>query len=171
MAHAIIAGMRTAFVLLPLMLFTACIEPGEQRDRAHIVTSMANTLDKQFPGVPSVKKDEIPANAVLLDVREQNERMVSVLPHAISRLDFDKNRAQYVGRPIVVYDTLGQRALMAVSEMRAQNIEAYNLYGGILAWAHAGGEFVDVTGSTTKRVHVYAQAWDMLPDGFEAITQ
>jgi len=41
----------------------------------------------------------------------------------------------------------------------------------VLAWAHHGGDFVDITNQKTKRVHVFSEAWDMLPNGFEAITQ
>src|SRR5690606_5001309 len=121
-------------------------------NRAHIIASMAKTLDKQFPGIPSVDFTSIPRNAVMVDVREKNERLVSTLPRAISLADFKSKHGEYAQFPIIVFDTLGQRSIPEVSNLRAQGFDAYNLHGGILAWAHAGGIFVDIAGNVTKRV-------------------
>jgi rhodanese-related sulfurtransferase len=162
-------------LILPivLLIFTGCIEPNQVKNRSHVVASMAATLDKQFPGTPQMSKDNLPEQYILVDVREKAERMVSTLPQAISIKQYEKDRKQLIAsnQVIVAYDTLGKRAIAWVQKERALGANAYNLHGGLLAWAHEGGIFLDVTGNHTKRVHVYAEAWDMLPDGYEAITQ
>lgn len=163
--------MMKSILFLSLFTLCSCLQPADRENRAHIVSSMAATLEKQFSGVPSFNKASLPSEYQFVDLREDNERLISTLPGSISKAQFEANLALYKSKVIVAFDTLGQRSLPWVSSKRAQGLKVFNLQGGILAWAHAGGKFVDVTGQPTKRVHVYAEAWEMLPDGFEAITQ
>src|SRR5690606_23736305 len=125
---------------------------------------------KQFPGVAAKNIDELNSGDILVDVREFSERNISMLPHAISLDEFELKKEAFKKQTIVAYDTLGQRSLEWVSRMRAEGYDAYNLHGGILLWAHHGGEFITPTGKPTKKVHVYSEAWKMLPDGYEAIS-
>lgn len=162
--------MKILALIAALMLFS-CTKPKEYENRAHIVASMATTMDKQFPGVPSFSKENLPPEAVLVDVRSSYEREISSLPGAISKEVFAVKMQNFKDKKVVGFDTLGKRSIAWVTNMRAQGFEAYNLHGGILAWAHAGGEFVNAQGMPSKKVHVYAEAWDMLPDSFEAITK
>lgn len=127
---------------------------------------MAATLAKQYPGVPSVTSDQL-AGALLVDVRSAPERLISTLPGAIASENFDYQQMQ--DKRVVAFDTLGQRSIEWISEQRAKGVDAYYLKGGILAHAHAGGDFVNPAGKATKRVHIYSEAWNMLPDGYEAV--
>ncbi len=154
-----------------LVILCSCLKPQEIENRSHLVTSMANTLDKQYPGIPSLTFSTLAKQSQLVDLRSPAERDISTLPNAISKEEFEADPKIYQDKQIVGFDTLGQRSIVWVSQQRAKGIEAYNLHGGILAWAHAGGKFISPNGSETKTVHVYAQAWDMLPEGFEAITE
>lgn len=158
-------------LFITLLGLTSCLKPAERQNRAQIVESMAKTLDKQYPGVPSMTKATRLKHTILVDIRSDKEQNVSRIKSAISQREYEENLTKYRDKIPLAYDTLGQRSILWVSEKRAQGIEAYNLHGGILAWAHAGGEFENPNGDPTKKVHVYAEAWDMLPDGFEAITQ
>jgi len=162
--------MKLISLIMLLSLFS-CLKPQEVKDKAHVINSMAATLDKQYPGVPSVSFTNLTNDSQLVDLRTAAERNISTLPKAISKEDYEANYESYKNKQIVGFDTLGQRSIVWVSEQRAYGIEAYNLHGGILAWAHAGGKFITPSGEETKTVHVYAQAWDMLPEGFEAITE
>lgn len=157
--------------LLVLLILASCLKPQEVKDKAYLIQSMAATLDKQYPGVPSVNFTNITQNHQLVDLRSPAERQISTLPQAITKEQFEADSKLYQDKLLVGFDTLGQRSIIWTSEQRANGFDAYNLHGGILAWAHAGGIFVTPSGVETKTVHVYAQAWDMLPEGFEAITE
>ena len=44
------------------------------------------------------------------------------------------------------------------------------LVGGLLGWAHAGGEVVDPgTLEPTRRIHVYGRRWNLLPAGWSGV--
>lgn len=162
--------MKLISLIMLLSLFS-CLKPQEVKDKAHVIQSMASTLDKQYPGVLSQSFSTVTQDTQLVDLRTPAETDVSTLPNAISKEEFEADPTIYQNKQIVGFDTLGQRSIVWVSEQRAYGIEAFNLQGGVLAWAHAGGKFVTPSGEETKTVHVYAQAWDMLPEGFEAITE
>lgn len=127
---------------------------------------MAATLTKQYPGVPSVTSDQI-GEAILVDVRSAPERLVSTLKGSMPSEDF--NYQQMQGKRVVAFDTLGQRSIEWVSEQRAKGVDAYYLFGGILAWAHTGKKFYDPNDNETKRIHIYSEAWNMLPPGYEVV--
>tara|TARA_R110000868_G_C10952584_1_gene767926 strand:- start:1081 stop:1569 length:489 start_codon:yes stop_codon:yes gene_type:complete len=160
-------------IFLPIIILavSACIDLSGRQNKAHIVDSMANTLLKQHPDAQIIMPEELKAEDVLVDIRNPNERLVSTLPNAISKDDFLAKFDEFKDRRIIAYDTIGQRSIPWVTELNQQGLSAYSLRGGILAWAHHGGVFVDTTNQETKRVHVFSEAWDMLPEGFEAITQ
>ncbi len=129
------------FALGFLILLSSCLKPHEVENRSHLVT------------------------------RSSAERNISTIKNAISLDDYNADPKLYLDKQLVAFDTMGQRSIQWVSKKRAQGLDAYNLHGGILAWAHDGGSFVDQQGHDTKVVHVYSKAWDMLPEGFEAITE
>jgi rhodanese-related sulfurtransferase len=77
----------------------------------------------------------------VVDVREPYEREaghiagslhipLSDLPTEAATLDRE--------RPIVFYCRLGSRSLMAAQALRAADIEAYTLTGGLVRWADEG---------------------------------
>ena len=104
------------------------------------------------------------------DVRGQRERDVSTISGAV---DLPTWREQWEAgdrRPVVVYCTIGVRSARVTRELREEGVEAFNLAGGILAWAHSGGEVIDpVHGAPTRRVHVYGRRWSLLPDSFQGV--
>ncbi|RMD69995.1 MAG: rhodanese-like domain-containing protein [Gammaproteobacteria bacterium] len=82
-------------------------------------------------------------NAVILDVRKDDEYREGHLPHDIhiplERLKEKLPSLQkYRERPIIAVCRSGQRSLQAAALLRKQGFEeVYNLKGGILAWKHA----------------------------------
>lgn len=124
----------------------------------------------QFPGQPEISVAEWVARptdrpAVLVDVREPHERLVSMLPGAITREDFERHSARYRSWLVVPYCTIGVRSGHYTRALRTQGFEARNLAGSALAWAHAGLPF-EADGKVTRRVHVYDPAWNLLPHGY-----
>ena len=129
--------------------------------------------------VPTIKADSLKVqlgdtNLFVIDVRQPNEQIVSMLPDALTPYEF----AQKVkhgfpkGKRVVVYCTIGRRSGEYAVQLRAKEVPVQNLEGGILAWTHAGGLLMrDSAGVRvpTKKVHVYSedmQKWIAL--GYEA---
>lgn len=92
--------------------------------------------------VPSITVSEVPADAYLLDVREDNEWEAGHAPTAVhipmadvpARLDELPD-----DKPIVVACRGGGRSSRVVAWLQAQGInDAVNLDGGMNAWSSAG---------------------------------
>jgi rhodanese-related sulfurtransferase len=111
----------------------------------------------------------VPEGILLVDVREPREWGVSMLPGAVSRQAFERDRHRHRGRPIVAYCTIGLRSGLYARRLRREGFDVRNLRGGALAWAHAGGTF-QASGRPSRDVHVYAAGWNLLPAGYRAIT-
>lgn len=147
----------------------------EDARRLGAIDAMLAGYAAKLPAVPEVTAAELlgrgaAADAdpvVLLDCREPYERAVSVLPGAISRAEFDADPQRYRGSPVVVYCTIGYRSTKLADTLRRRGFDAVNLRGGVLAWAHAGGRFVDAQGRATSRVNVYGSDWDLLPHAYQ----
>ena len=85
-------------------------------------------------------------------------------------LHFEANRGQYPDdATIVAHCTIGYRSGKYVAKLQRQGLDALNLKGSILSWVHAGQPVVTFEGEETKRVHVYGQKWDLLPQGYKAV--
>ena len=106
---------------------------------------------------------------VIVDVRTDAERQVSIIPGAMFLADYQQHAAQHKGQPVLVYCTVGCRSASHTDNLRAQGIEAYNLWGGVLDWAAAGGAFTTLTGQPTHAVHTHGRRWDLLPPAYTAV--
>ena len=104
---------------------------------------------------------------VILDVRPQVERDISMIPEALTLEQFE--RKAYQDNHVLVYCTVGYRSGLYVRELQEEGIKAFNLWGGVLAWALEGEAFVTPNGQKTSKVHVYGRKWNVLPKGYEAI--
>jgi rhodanese-related sulfurtransferase len=125
--------------------------------------------------VPTMRVEDLGrgADPILVDVRPKEERKVSTIPGAITVDSLDRMPVQTrKGKVVVAFCTIGLRSGRWVEERRAQGENAFNLHGGVLAWAHAGRTFEarDFLGSTpTRQVHVYGRRWNLLPDGYQGV--
>ncbi len=127
-----------------------------------------------FPDVPTVDAGEVArriddGSAVLVDVREPHERAVSTLPGAISSDEFEKRSAEFTGRQVVTYCTVGYRSSKYARALMRKGWDVSNFEGSILAWTHAGGTLVDSEGEETRRVHVFGPDWNLAADGYEPV--
>jgi len=97
-------------------------------------------------------------SCVLIDCRTEAERLVSILPDAValdSRIAVD---IQAVGT-VVTYCCIGCRSAKLCEELPCSLNRLY-LIGGVAAWAHQSGRFVDpATGSVTRRVNCWT--WEL----------
>ncbi len=141
-------------------------DPAQVRAR---VDELATGYESRWPQVPQVTAADLQAlpldqQPILVDARSRSERRVSVISGALS-IDQLTDTPQ---RPVLVYCTIGHRSTQLAAELRQRGIDARNLHGGVLAWAHAGGHFVTAQGDPTRAVHVYDRPWDLLPDAYES---
>jgi rhodanese-related sulfurtransferase len=136
------------------------------------------------PDVPSVTVEELIAASeqggfpvdgdegrkrfLLVDVRDDNEHSVSLIPGAITRSDYESNRALYVAQRIVPYCTVGYRSGRYTRELRQQGVDAVNFEGSIMAWVEAGQPLVTPNGKDTRRVHTWSRQIKA-PPGYEQV--
>ena len=164
--------MLIRLLLVTALLFTgpACA-PVASVDRAARVEQMALGYESQWPAVPQITAEQYEAmpddqRPILVDARTPRERRISVIPGAITPDQLPSPRSATSDRPVLVYCTIGYRSTKLAAELRERGIDAENLHGGVLAWAHHGGPFVTPDGEETRNVHVYAPPWDLLPDRY-----
>ena len=111
---------------------------------------------------------------VLVDVRGEEERAVSVIEGAVSAETYESTRSTLGPHDCVCYCTIGYRSGQYAEKMAkaaaggTDDARYFNLYGSILAWTHAGGAcVVPATGERTTRVHTFGKQWSCVADGYE----
>jgi rhodanese-related sulfurtransferase len=97
------------------------------------------------PEIPTIRVDEIPTDAVLLDVREDMEWAAGRIAGAVhipmnqvpQRLSYDPGPVT-PDASVVVLCKVGGRSAQVTAWLRQQGYNAVNLEGGMLAWDAAG---------------------------------
>ena len=156
-----------------LLGLLSCLSPNSVKDKQKTVEVMATQISAKFKAVEHIsieefKKLQRDSTVILVDVRPENERKVSVLPNSISKEEFLDKKEQFRNKKIVSYCTIGYRSAEFTKVLKEKNFQAFNLKGGLLSWAHQGGLF-EINGSPTKRAHVYEEAWNFLPKGYQGV--
>jgi sodium/bile acid cotransporter 7 len=137
------------------------------------VESMYRDYRKEFPEVPEIAPQEAmrllsEGRALFVDVREEREQAVSMLPSSITAKEFLEDPGRYRDRVLIGYCTISYRSGKLARQLAAKGVTLLNLQGGMLAWVHAGGKLCDRNGET-RRLHVYGRKWDLAPQGFETV--
>ncbi len=139
---------------------------------------LAGICRLMYPDAPWLTLDEFVQQGgreawMIVDVRYQYERDVSIIPGALTVAEFkvwiDEHPRECDERSIMVYCTAGCRSARYAKKLRETGFQAFNLYGGVLAWALDGRTFVTSGGEVTRRAHVYSDDWSVLPPGYEAV--
>jgi len=110
------------------------------------------------------------ADFVLVDVRSEEEVNVSIIPGAITKPEYEKDRKQYDGRTVIAYCTIGGRSAKYASELAKTGIRVKNFKGSILEWVGAELPLVTLDGKETNKVHIYSDRYK-IPSKYEAITK
>lgn len=172
--------MSYLWLLLPLALaaFIAwlLVRSGAPRDdgaRLRRVERYYGLSAKLLPKVAEISAAELVERQkherlAIVDVREPNERAVSMIPGAMTRTEFEARKDEFRDVPIVAYCTLGFRSGKYAAKLSDEGFDAYNLRGAILAWTHARQPLVDAQGET-RRVHVYGRKWNLVASGYEGV--
>lgn len=135
------------------------------------VYRLYESYQHEFPSAKSISAQQAldlqrQGRVVFVDVRKPAEMEISMLPSAVPAKDYSLSQDRFKGKIVVAYCTIGYRSGMFAEKMAEQGATVLNLEGGILAWLWAGGKLHDAGGRTVKRVHVYAEKWDLAPVGY-----
>lgn len=173
--HGVVAtaALAAALTLLPPFGTVAAQSRDTEQGRRLIMERMIEEIREGHPDVATITatalRDALPTgDFVLVDVRTERERRVSMLPGAIPASEFERRLAELADRTVVVYCTIGARSSSYARTMGRRGIDVLNLEGSVLAWTHAGGALVQ-DGEPTRRLHVYGRRWDLAADGYETI--
>jgi sodium/bile acid cotransporter 7 len=147
----------------------------EMTDAAKLtrVEAMYRDYRKEFPEVPEISPQEAmrllaEGQALFVDVREEREQAVSMLPSSITAKEFLEAPGRARDRVLIGYCTISYRSGKLAQQLAAPGVTLLNLQGGVLAWVHAGGKLYDRSGET-RRLHVYGRKWDLAPQGYETV--
>ena len=92
-------------------------------------------------GVPEISVQDLPADAVLLDVREQDEWDAGHIEGAV-HMPMSEVPARLgdlpEADPLYIVCRSGNRSGRAAAWLNAQGIDSVNVAGGMKAWAFAG---------------------------------
>ena len=164
--------MRSVTLFIAISCLCAQVATGEglQKQIDELFRKRAGKL-AELPTLEAKKAREMIGNPsyLFIDARKEKEQAVSMIPGAVTWEEFQHAEdAKYRGRALIVYCTVGVRSGRVVKLLQSDGHQAFNLKGGVLSWAHAGGSFADADGAPTSRVHVYSRRFDLLPSGYEA---
>ena len=109
------------------------------------------------------------AKFVVVDVRSKAEVSVSLIPGAITKAQYEKNRQRYQGRLVIPYCTVGGRSGAYARQLAKEGVKVANYEGSILKWVDAGLPVVTLDGRPTNRVHTYSDRY-RIPAKYEQVT-
>lgn len=137
------------------------------------IDAMYQKSRRSFPEVPELTAEEFMAlrdkeKVLLVDVRTDEERAVSMIPGAITLEQFEQQQAEYKDTAVAVYCTIGHRSGHYAKQLHAGGWRVFNLKGAILSWTHADGSLENADGPTRK-VHVNNPRCDLVADGYESV--
>ena len=152
---------------------------------------------KKFPRVelaapPQIKELQDSGEAILVDVRKDAERAVSVIPGSFSQAEFEAlSQQQLEGKTVIPYCTMGYRSgqyatqLLDIIAGKGKGKAASTLHSkmkgvrgvlngtGVVLWTHdpTVAPLVDPKSQTpAKEVHVFGSTWDLAADGYKTQT-
>ena len=165
---------RVLVVIIPFLLLS-CDNRNNLSDQGKLekINSMYQEYKESFSDVPDITVRELlqmmsDSNIILVDTREKAECSVSMIPEAVSTEQFEQDITKHKNKTVITYCTIGLRSGQYAERLQKQGLKAYNLKGGILAWAHDGRKFINANKETT-RAHVYGPKWNLLPKDYESV--
>lgn len=94
-----------------------------------------------------------PQGFILIDVRSDRERSVSVIPGAISQAEFEKNQKTYSGKVVIPYCTIGGRCGDFSRRLAQAGWTVRSYRGSIVEWVQNELPLVTPQGEVTTMFH------------------
>lgn len=129
---------------------------------------------REFPGADEVEVAQVvellqQKQCVLVDVRPDAERHVSIIPGAISSAEYERSINTHARKTVVCYCTIGYRSAKYAETMKQRGVAVSSFNGSIIAWCQAGHTLTTPDGRATTKVHVYGPKWNLLPPEYQAV--
>ncbi|TWU43247.1 molybdopterin biosynthesis protein MoeB [Novipirellula aureliae] len=115
-------------------------------------------------------KKILDSNFVVVDVRSEAEVNVSIIPGAITKAQYEKDIANYRGKLVIPYCTVGGRSGAYAKKLASEGVKVKNYRGSILKWVDAGLPLVTLDGKPTNRVHTSSDKY-RIPEKYEQVTR
>lgn len=131
------------------------------------VAELASAMDRGALRVDGVDDGKA---FLLVDVRDANETAVSMIPGAITKADYERDRARYAAHTIIPYCTVGYRSGKYTQKLIKRGIDAVNFEGSIMGWVEAGQPLLTPDGKATRRVHTWSRQI-VPPPGYEQVVE
>ena len=143
----------------------------EDQEKLKKVYVMYDEFKDEFKSVEAIATDELKklkTKVTIIDVREKAEQEISMIPNAITKEEFEKNKEKYKDGLVVTYCTIGYRSGLYADKLSKEGFHVKNLKGSLLAWL-LSGESVQKDGKDVLKVHVYGKKWNIVPAKYKAI--
>lgn len=143
-------------------------------NRREVLEEMMEQNRRAFPEADEVDVAKVielmrHKKCVLVDVRTEAERKVSIIPGAVSATEFEREIGNHAGQRVVCYCTIGYRSARYAQALKQREIPISSFNGSIIAWCQAGQKLTTPEGTETARVHVYGPKWNLLPPEYQAV--
>lgn len=173
-----------AGLLLNSFFFQGCkMKPENSPDKLSVIQAMAASHALQTPHIKNITPSEIleiqqdlnkKDSFLLVDVRPEEERKVSMIPSSLSLESFqqkiqNQNSSLDQTRMIILYDTIGLRSTQTIDSLQLNHLQIFNLKGGLLNWLWSGGKLVDQNNNEVWKVHVHSEPWNLVPEHYQGI--
>ncbi len=161
--------------LIGTMTMADAGRPDTDAERAEALDARYQRFRFLFPKVEEIDAPALqaaldePSPPVVVDVRPEAERAVSMLPGAVPLDDYEAHPERYAGRRVVTYCTVGVRSGLVANRLRKDGVDVVNFRGSILAWTLADGALVTPDGEPTRDVHVYRSGWNYAAEDYRAV--
>lgn len=163
------------FVLIILigstLIFNADEKPKIDQEKLEKVYAMYEESKNEFKDVSAITTEEIKNSKTvitLVDIRSDAEQKISMIPSAITKEEFEKNKGKYKNTLIVPYCTIGVRSGYYAEKLSKEGFNTKNYKGSILAWVLSGGVVLKDKKEVLE-VHVYGKKWNILPSQYKGI--
>ncbi|GAQ89088.1 hypothetical protein KFL_004860060 [Klebsormidium nitens] len=116
----------------------------------------------QVPEISGAELKDLPRDSyILVDVRSEAERNVSMIPGSITKEEFEKRFDELKDQDIVVYCAIGGRSGTYCKQLLATHpgLKVRNYAGSIIDWLHVPGALVDHEGKSTNKIHPGGSTW------------
>lgn len=134
---------------------------------------MTCDISNQLQDVKEIQVEEILNSGseqyVMIDVRPEAERAVSVIPGAVSIEEFERDSESFADKKLVAYCTAGYRSGVYARKKSVDGPTILNLRGGVLSWCEHEQPLSDTDGKPTHRVHVYGRMWNLVSKPYEGV--
>lgn len=141
------------------------------QEKLEKVYEMYEEYKNEFKNIAAITTEEIKNSKIiitLIDVRSDAEQKVSMIPGAISKEEFEKNKDKFKNTLIVPYCTIGVRSGYYAEKLKKEGFSTKNYKGSILAWV-LSGEIVHKDKKEVLEIHVYGEKWNVLPSHYKGV--